>query len=341
MIKKYYKLLLTVFILSLPLLLSSCESSCVGVYVKRPAEINIKKYNKVAVADIVDQNGFTSPHSLEFYENLLVMLSKNKFIEVFDKARIRTLLKEKNLWNKQEIITENEAGQMTVLFGPTAFITGRIQEDDYREGMTVSDPIQDSQDSTKKYIDKSIEGKYKLTVFIKVISSDNSKLINSKILTATKTAKSEIRLDYPKQKHKMPAEINKSELFRQCMYDILDQFDPVLTPHEVYKTVCFKTEKEELPETESAISLIKKDHWQSGAEILRKCTNKPDLSTSARAIAFYNYGLALLYSGNFTDAINQFNTASRLEPSNSDYRNAIDDAVNEMKSAQTLDEQVK
>jgi tetratricopeptide (TPR) repeat protein len=319
---------------------SSCSSPCVGIYIKRPAEIDINKYKKIAVGDIVNQNNIISPQSIEFYENLLIMLSQNRFLEEYDKSKIRDGLIEHRLWKEQVVIYETEAGKMAEVFGPSAFITGRFQDNDYSENITVSEPKTDTQDSTKKYIEIQREGIYTLSVIIKIIASETSQILMARNFRTQQKATTDARFNYPKEKNNKPPEINKQELFRTCIQDILSQIEPVITPHTIYKEVCFKLDKDELPENENTIKMMS-NNWQGGTEIFRQTTNKPNISPAARAKAFYNYGMALLYSGNFKEAIDQFNVAVRLNPTEPDYSKAIEEANFEIKNAEKLNEQVK
>lgn len=72
-------LLLTLF------LVLSCGTSAMMLTVKRPAEVNLKGYSKIAVGDIADPNGRISQHSRDISEVLTSTLFDTKRFEVLDR----------------------------------------------------------------------------------------------------------------------------------------------------------------------------------------------------------------------------------------------------------------
>jgi hypothetical protein len=61
--------------------LIGCGTTSMMMTVKRPAEINLKDYNKMAVGDITDESGRKSAHSQDVTDALTTTLFESKNFE--------------------------------------------------------------------------------------------------------------------------------------------------------------------------------------------------------------------------------------------------------------------
>jgi len=77
-------------------LLYGCATQSLKLSVIRPAEINLKGFDKIAIGDIEDQNGGLSAHSKDISDKITSALFDSKRFEVLDRQHLGTLLKEHN-----------------------------------------------------------------------------------------------------------------------------------------------------------------------------------------------------------------------------------------------------
>ena len=131
--KKHMILKLMIFvILILAIILSSCGTTAMYMNVKRPAEINLKGYQKVAIGDVVDQRNRVNRHSRDISDELTTTLFKSGYFEVLDRQHLAKVLEEQGL-AQTGLIDENSAVEIGKLIGAGVFVFGRIQNDKYEE----------------------------------------------------------------------------------------------------------------------------------------------------------------------------------------------------------------
>ena len=125
-------------------LLFGCASSSVLMTVTRPAEVNLKEYDKIALGDIVDSSGRTTKHSQDTAEFLTTALFESKRFEVLDRQNIGRILSEHQL-SYTGIVDEDSAAELGKIIGAGVLVFGRIQVDKYDEKTTKDDPYKDKE----------------------------------------------------------------------------------------------------------------------------------------------------------------------------------------------------
>ena len=328
--KKHMIIKLMIFvILILAIILSSCGTTAMYMNVKRPAEINLKGYQKVAIGDVVDQRNRVNRHSRDISDELTTTLFKSGYFEVLDRQHLAKVLEEQGL-AQTGLIDENSAVEIGKLIGAGVFVFGRIQNDKYEEKTSKGKEKKDKKGNIHQphYRD----GEYNLSVNVKLIDVQTAKILGVKTLNSRKTQRSTAD-------NKPAPEVDPDMLYRQCLNDISAQFLKVVAPHDARVKAEFETD-DDLPEVEQAVTMFKIGEWNDGINLLENATKKTHLEKEIRAKSFYNLGLAQTYSGDFENALANLKKALLLEPDSSRYQNAIRNVKAEQEKAERLKEQL-
>jgi len=316
-------------ILILALFLNSCGTTSMTMRVKRPAEINLKGYQKVAIGDIVDQRSRVNRHSRDISDELTTTLFKSGYFEVLDREHLAKILEEQGL-AQTGLIDESSAAQIGNIIGAGVFVFGRIQNDKYEEKTSKGKQTKDKKGKTHQphYFD----GEFNLSVNVKLIDIQTAKILGVKTLTSRRTKRN-------KADNKPAPEVDPDMLYRQCLNDISAQFLKLVAPHDASVRAEFETD-DDLPEVEQAIAMFRIGEWNDGLNILQKATEKTGLEKEVRAKSFYNLGLAQTYSGDFQNALANLKKALLLDPESSRYQGAVRNVKSEQEKAQRLKEQL-
>jgi len=312
------------------ILLAGCGISSVYLTVTRPAEINLKAYDKIAIGDIVSQKGWSRGHASDLSDEITAALFSSDAFEVLDRQHLGALLKEHSL-GETGLIDESTAVQVGQFIGTAALVFGRIQSDSYREEVIEGKVTTD--DKGKKHQWNTRRGTYDMAVILKVIDVETAKIIAVKTITATRSRTT--RADM-----KEPRGINSNRLFSDCVKDISRQFIRMVAPYQERVRAAFLTDKQ-VPETEQAVAMFRIGEWEDGIAILERTTLKSPLPSEVQAKTFYNLGLAQIYMGRYDEAVENLKRALILNPTSRRIQHTILRAKEEKESAARLQEQVR
>ncbi len=306
----------------------SCGPSVV-LTVDRPAEINLSDYKTIAIGDFVSERGNRSLYSLNIEEALTHRLFETGAFEIVDRQNIDRLMEEHSL-SLSGLVDESSALEIGKLMGSAVLIFGRITENEYVEQTTKSDEKVDM-DGNKYHIYQR-NGKYSLRINIRLVDVTTGKILATRPFEADKTARR-----YGKDE---PApEIDENKLFRECVDDIGIEFARMVAPYEEEVIVRFESDRD-LPELDAALTSIKIDDWDHAINTLRKATMKPEINDKTRAKAYYNYGLVIMYDGQYENAIEAFRKAMQLRSGRNRYQQAIIKARKEKQKREELEKQI-
>ncbi len=116
-------------LLILGIILSGCSTKKILINVKRPAEVNLKGYEKIAVSSLTGQN---KQHANDVADEIASAMFETKRFEVLDRQHIDKILSEQKL-GLSGLIDENSAPELGKITGTAAMVFGRIQTDEYKE----------------------------------------------------------------------------------------------------------------------------------------------------------------------------------------------------------------
>jgi tetratricopeptide (TPR) repeat protein len=318
------------YIAMLPLLvaiMNGCATKALRLDVTRPAEINLKNFNKIAIGDIVDRNEQKSSHSSDIADKITSALFESKKYEVLDRQHIGTLMKEHNL-TVSGLVNEKTAAELGEFIGAAVLVFGRIQTDDYNEEITKGSGWTDKKGNYHQTVTR--EGQYKLTVHLSVVDMKTAKLLAVKDIPAVDKASTSAD-------NKMPEKIDSDLLYTNCLNKITGNFMKMVAPYKVSVVARFLKDSN-LPELDKALTQFGIDEWDNGISLLEAATQKEGLKPNIKAKAFYNLGLAQMYTGKNDEAIENFKKATSLDPK-SIYSNAVVKAKKEKEIADKLKEQ--
>ncbi len=315
--------------LFLALVIASCGTSSIYINVKRPAEINLKEYRKIAIGDIVDQYGRKGGHAKDMADEITSVLFTSGQFEVLDRQNLARIMTEHSL-SETGIVDESTAPEIGKVIGTAALVFGRIQTDQYKEDLKEGEPYKDKKGRTHQINTRT--GSYRVSANLQIIDIQTARILAVKSLSADQTA---TRIADGKD----PASIDRNALYAKCLKDISEKFIRMVAPYDVRVRAAFLTDKL-LPEVDQAISYFRIGEWEEGMTLLRGTIGKTGLTLEVQAKTFYNLGLAETYAGQFDEAVEHLKTALSLNPKSRRIQNAILRAKMEKESAEKLKEQL-
>ena len=218
-----------------------CGTKSIYITVKRPAEINLKGYDKIALGDIVNARGRPDQHASDIADEITAGLFASGHFEVLDRQHLKTIMKEHKL-GLSGLVDESTAAALGEIIGAAVLVFGRIQEDDYSEETYKDDPYKDKKGKT--HVGHWRKGVYTLSVNLRAVDIQTAKLLAVKTLSATyQTHKNADNKPAPK--------IDSSALYASCVGDIKAQFMKMVAPYDVQVKASFQTDAK-LPEATQA-----------------------------------------------------------------------------------------
>lgn len=309
------------------LFFSSCKPSIV-LTVKRPAEINLKDYKKIAMGSIVNSNGQADQHSMDIADNLTTKLFDSKTFEVVDRQNLQKILDEQKL-GQSGLVDESSAVEIGKIIGSAVMVFGRFQSDKYEEETSKSDTYVDKEG--KSHTTYYRKGKYSYIINLKLIDVKTSIVLAVRTVDGTQTQQTSA------SNATAPA-INPDILYTKAITSVTNQFMKTIAPYDENVKATFEKDAK-LPELEQALAQIKIGEWDTAVKILADAAARLDLEPKVKAKALYNYGLILMYSGKYDESINTFKEAMKTMPTNSKYQDAIVTAKSEKAKSEKLKEQ--
>lgn len=316
---------LLILITFVTLLLNACGTKTVLMTVTRPAEINLKNYQKIALGDFVNARGQTDQHALDLRDAFTNQLINTKRFEVVDRQALGRILEEQKL-AISGLIDESSAPQIGKLLGASALIFGRITQDQFKEEVKQTGTYKDKKGKQHKRFKRYAS--YTLGVNLKIVDVQSGKILISKELKSIQKAEA-TAVD------KRPARIDKQNLYQKCLADISTQFRHMIAPYKVTVKAQFLVD-DKVPATKRAVAFFKADEWEKGLQVLKKALNRPIHDKKLKAKVYYDLGLAQMYLGRHEEAIQNLTRALELKPNESRYQKALKTAKEEKKKAEKL-----
>lgn len=302
-----------------------CATQSLRLSVTRPAEVNLKGFDKIAIGDITGGKG---GHSKDISDQITTALFDSKRFEVLDRQNIGTLMQEHNL-NASGLVDASTAAELGKFVGAAVLVFGRIQTDKYDENVETEDGWTDKQGNYhKRYWRK---GQFTLSVHLSVVDLKTSKILAIKDLSASFK-------DQESEDKKEPEPINVDAMYTKCLSTITADFMRMIAPYQVVVVAKFVTDGK-VPEFEQSIAHFKAGDWDGGITVLDGVAKRQDLTPILTAKAVYNMGLAQMYSGRYDESMQNLQKAVTLDPKKSMYLNALSDAKREKANADKLQQQ--
>lgn len=149
------------------------------ITVKRPTEVNLKGYDKIAIGDIVNASGRVDQHSRDIAYEITSALFSSGHFEVLDRQHLESIIKEHKL-NLQGFVDENTASQLGEFVGAAVLSFGRVQTDKYDEETSKGDLWTDKKGNRHQSFYR--DGTYNLSVSLKITDIQTAKILAVKTL---------------------------------------------------------------------------------------------------------------------------------------------------------------
>lgn len=317
-----------IHLILIAVLLSGCNPS-VYIPVQRPAEVNLSGNKTIGVGEIISPGGRKTHQSNNLEEIITTRLVESGSFQVVDRQNINSILREHNL-TLSGLVDENHSVEAGKLLGTNVLIFGNINEDQYSE--EISEKEKTDEEGGRSYIVRERKGTYKLLTNIRLVEVSTGKILAARDFASVKTAKTSARNEDP------PA-IDRRPMYRQASQEVASQLVRMIAPYKENVKVSFEKDKQ-LPELDMAIAQIRIGDWEDAIRTLQMAAMKNDLDDKTKAKAFYNYGLVILYDGQYENAMESFRRAMQLNPKKKQYQLAVIRAKNEQENAERLKNQM-
>jgi tetratricopeptide (TPR) repeat protein len=275
------------------LALTGCATT-VTVPVQRPAEINLKGVKRIAIGEITGHGG-------EIIADLVTSkLFESGRFEVLERAQMEKIFKEHAL-SLTGAIDPTTAAQLGKLTGAQVLILGNV-------AMYKTDPIQlkTRRYETKKGVhydyEKTVTAKVNFT--LKVVELETGKIL------AVKTINEEAKRT-TSETDEYPPDPDKDAALNEAVNKAVDQFIKTISPYweQVKVKFCrpgiFKSPPPDLREGER---LAKAGMWEEALEKFKAAAE----SRPTDKCAWYDLGIAYLYTNRFNEAEKAFKEAFKL-----------------------------
>lgn len=268
--------------------------------ITNPPEIDISKYQKVAIIDIEGNLGD------EFYNNLFSKLSGSEYLTVIDRIKLKEIVRD-NKMSLTALYDDSLMLKLGKMSGVSAIIKGKYNGE-------YSESIKEELIEYKKtkYLLFTREGEYVTEGIIDFIDIETGEVIISELLG--RSAK-----DYTYGKNTNPDEIDIKRLVNECISSDINAFYRIIAPWTKNVETFFVKDRK-FQDSLNGIELVKIGMMEDAIQIFSNVVIKAESSSEAEpkniAEAYWNLGLAYEYSWEFDKATKCFNKAYDFHPDN-------------------------
>ena len=304
---KYYNKVVMLLIVSM--FFAGCAPT-LRVPVMRPAEINLKGINKIALGEIEGNAGQAVSELLS--EQLF---SSGKF-DILDRSNLERIMKEHNL-NMSGIIDEKTAATMGKFVGASVMVFGRATGK-YELTSKRGKPWKDKEGYT--HVAHRKKGVAKVSASLKVVGLTTGKVLAMKNIS--RTAEDSTSAD-----NEWPEDPDRDTIMSTAMRSVATTFFKMISPHVEHVRVKFATPT--TPEGKTGLEYAKQGQWGMAVENFEKAANilQSPAKKSGSALssyfekpsedamnAYYNLGLAYSFNNEFVEAKRALNKANQIAP---------------------------
>lgn len=286
------------FVFTIVILVAGCAPT-MTVPVTRPAEVNLRGINKIAIGEIKG-NG-----EQEITDLLTSKLFESGKFEVVDRANLDKIVKEHKI-NLSGAIDEKTAAKMGKLVGAAVLVFGNVSLYKTEQKNTVGQPWVDKQGYRHQSHFKTVTAK--ATVSLQVVGLTTGTVLAAK--TISQQAEQSTSAD-----NGWPEDPDKDIALNEAREKTVAAFIKMIAPYTDYVTVTFAPNDSKLPELERGVNFAKVGRWKDAIEQFKSATQKNPVHDGA----WYDLGLAYEYSFMFKEAEEALNEAIKIKPSSQEY----------------------
>lgn len=286
-------------ILAIAIVVAGCGTT-IKVPVTRPAAVNLRGINKIAIGEIKGNGG----------QEIADLLTSNLFesgkFEVVDRANLDRIVKEHKI-NLSGAIDEKTAAQMGKLVGAAVLVFGNVSLYKTEQKNTVGQPWVDKQGYRHQSHDKTVTAK--LNMSLQVVGLTTGMVLAAK--TISQQAASSTSAD-----NGWPEDPDKDATLNEAREKAVAAFIKMISPWTDYVDVNFAfAGSGSIPGVREGIEFAKVGSWNDAIEQFKLAIKSPKNDNRTLAAAWWDLGLAYEYSYMFKEAEEAFNTSNKIKPS--------------------------
>lgn len=289
---KKNEIITLLFVSMLVVLIFSCAAPSMRVRILKPAEINLKAINKIAIGDIAGRA------SSEVTEELLSQLFRSGRYEILDRQHLEEIFKEHKL-TYSGAIDEETASEIGKLIGNAALIFGRVSLHNYSEETKTEDWKDQKGRSHRTY---NRNGKAKVAMTLQVTDLRTGKIVAIKNLEETVT-------ELQSNTDEKADTIDSNELLSRARYTCISRFMKAIAPYYVYEKVNFER-AQKMPEVNKGIQFVKTGDLTRALEQFQVAVDK----YPGNVKPVFNLGLTYMCIGDYDNAIQFLDKAYAANP---------------------------
>jgi len=272
---------------------AGCASS-VKVPVTRPAEINLRGNNKIAIGEIRGDGG-------QFIADLMTSrLFETGQFEVVDRSNLARIMKEHSL-NMSGAIDQKTAAHLGKLVAAAVIVFGNVST--YKYDLSKWPGKRWTDGKGVPHTTYHAKGVSRVTLSVQVVGLTTGTVLAAK--TISKNSEQECT-----KNDAWPADPDGEAIMRAAAYDAVNAFIKMIVPYTEYVEVSFAKSDSNIPELERGINFAKTGQWADALDQFKAAAdNNPQHQG-----AFWNLGLAYEYSAMFGQAEDAFRKADQIKP---------------------------
>ncbi len=269
--------------------LTSCGVSYLTVPVQKPSEFNTSHFENASIGD---------------FASLTSLTNEGKQIEL---VLSRALQNSKRF----KVVDKNFAKSSSAT---TMLISGTVDEYHYIEDDITYSTFKDEKGKQQTIFTR--KGKVTLTITFQIASMEDGELIGVKTLIENVSMET-------KGQNTKPVEISisdKMQMVARARENLVESFMKTILPYTVNIQVELKSD-DEIPELALGIEYAQKGDWKKAKELFKGSLKNGNSLNMHKA--FYNMGIACMYSYDFECARNSFETAKNMLPTDQLYTSML------------------
>lgn len=280
----------TIAIISILLFSFACAPT-IKVPIMKPAEINFKGKQRMAIGDFGGNTG-------RLVSDILTSkIFENGYFQVVDRQNTGLLLSEQEL-ARMGVMDEKKAVNLGKLTGADALVYGNAFSDYYVD--IEKDEWKDKKAIHINYKKKALA---KLSANFRVVDMTTGKIM------AVKMISKEARDETSETDH-YPPDPDRHELISKAAGLAVDEFIKTVAPYKEFVTVEFASNDSDIPEIEAGINYCKMGKWNEAIDQFKLATKKNPNDFSS----WFNLGIAYEYNYMFREAEDAILQANRIRP---------------------------
>jgi len=297
-----------------------CGTVSYIIPITKPAEVNLKKFKKIAIGKI------TGRGAENFADELTQALFNCDRFEVLDRQNVDRIMKEHH-FDVTGVVDGTTAAELGKFIGAAALIFGRVSLYKYSEKVVYSDSKDYKTGRVTRYYYRI--GEAKVTANLRVTDLTTGKILAVKNIAKELTAKS-------RASKGTPAEIDKDALLAQTREAVITRFMKMIAPYQVNLKVKFLVDSK-MPELGRGVNLAKAGELKEAADVfkeaIKKYTGNPELKIDK---AHYDLGNILVLMNEYKEGIKELKKAIKINPKQRTYQDTVSWAKNRQKEYKKL-----